>query len=84
MPILTGDEERTIALWQYLLDEGLYVNLIVPPGCPRDECVLRASCSAAHSPEQITRALEIFARAGSCTASPVASIPRGRLRESFV
>src|SRR6185369_16709061 len=47
VPILTGDEERTIALWQYLLNEGLYVNLIVPPGCPRDECVLRASCSAA-------------------------------------
>ena len=56
VPILTGDEERTIALWQYLLNEGLYVNLIVPPGCPRDECVLRASCSAAHSPEQLTRA----------------------------
>ncbi len=63
VPILTGDEERTIALWQELLAEGLYVNLIVPPGCPRDECVLRASCSAAHTREQITRALDIFARA---------------------
>ena len=52
VPILTGDEERTIALWQRLLAEGLYVNLIVPPGCPVDACVLRASCSAAHTPEQ--------------------------------
>ena len=82
VPILTGDEERTIALWQYLLNEGLYVNLIVPPGCPRDECVLRASCSAAHSPEHLTRALEIFARALS--QPPFAAIPRGRLRESVV
>ena len=82
VPILTGDEERTIALWQYLLNEGLYVNLIVPPGCRRDECVLRASCSAAHSPEHLTRAMEIFARALSQPA--FASIPRGRLRESFV
>ena len=64
MPILTGDEERTIALWQRLLSDGLYVNLIVPPGCPKDECVLRASCSAAHTPEQISRALDIFARVG--------------------
>src|SRR5437870_7009138 len=46
VPILIGDEERTIALWPGLLTAGLYVNLIVPPGCPKDDCVLRASCSA--------------------------------------
>jgi len=60
VPILTGDEARTIALWQQLLGEGLYVNVIVPPGCPVDECVLRVSCSAAHSADHITRALDIF------------------------
>jgi 8-amino-7-oxononanoate synthase len=65
VPILTGEEERTIALWQRLLHEGLYVNLIVPPGCPVDACVLRASCSAAHTPEQIARALDILGRVGS-------------------
>ena len=63
VPILTGDEERTVALWQGLLADGLYVNLIVPPGCPVDECVLRASCSAAHTSEQLARALSIFAHA---------------------
>ncbi len=65
VPIVTGDEERTIALWQRLLTEGLYVNLIVPPGCPVDECVLRASCSAAHTQEQLTRALGILGRVGA-------------------
>jgi 8-amino-7-oxononanoate synthase len=65
VPILTGDEARTIGLWQRLLNEGLYVNLIVPPGCPVDECVLRASCSAAHSPEHLTRALDILGRVGA-------------------
>jgi 8-amino-7-oxononanoate synthase len=65
VPILTGDEERTIALWQQLLAQGLYVNVIVPPGCPRDACVLRASCSAAHTPEHVSRALEIFGRVGA-------------------
>ena len=65
VPILTGDEERTIALWQSLLAAGVYVNLIVPPGCPKDSCVLRASCSAAHTSEQIDQALEIFARVGA-------------------
>jgi len=65
VPILTGDEARTIAIWQQLLREGLYVNLIAPPGCPVDECVLRASCSAAHTPEHLTRALDIFERVGT-------------------
>jgi len=65
VPILTGDEGRTMALWERLLHEGLYVNLIVPPGCPRDECVLRASCSAAHTADHISRALDIFARVGA-------------------
>ncbi len=65
VPIMTGDETRTIALWQRLLSEGLYVNLIVPPGCHQDQCVLRASCSAAHSPEHLTRALDILGRVGA-------------------
>jgi 8-amino-7-oxononanoate synthase len=65
VPILTGDEGRTIALWQALLAQGLYVNVIVPPGCAKDECVLRASCSAAHTAGQISRAIEILARAGA-------------------
>ncbi len=63
VPIFTGDEMRTIALWQELLAEGLYVNLIVPPGCSRDDCLLRASCSAAHTPQQIDKALDILERA---------------------
>jgi 8-amino-7-oxononanoate synthase len=65
VPILTGDEERTVALWDRLLASGLYVNVILPPGCPKDDCVLRASCSAAHTSEQIQRALDAFARAGA-------------------
>ena len=64
VPIFTGEEDRTIALWQDLLSSGLYVNLIVPPGCSQDNCLLRASCSAAHSIEQITRALDVFERVG--------------------
>ncbi len=65
VPILIGEEDRTVALWNRLLAEGLYVNVIVPPGCPQDDCVLRASCSAAHTPEHIARALDVFARVGA-------------------
>jgi 8-amino-7-oxononanoate synthase len=65
VPVLIGDENRTIALWQRLMAEGVYVNLIVPPGCPKDQCVLRASCSAAHTEAQILHALDAFARVGA-------------------
>jgi 7-keto-8-aminopelargonate synthetase-like enzyme len=41
------------------------VNVIVPPGCPKDQCVLRASCSAAHTPEHVSRAIEVLALAGA-------------------
>ena len=76
VPILTGDEQRTVALWQQLVTEGLYVNVILPPGCPQDGCVLRASCSAAHTTEQVSRALEIFARVGAETGTVPAAVAR--------
>ncbi|HEY7292863.1 MAG TPA: pyridoxal phosphate-dependent aminotransferase family protein [Vicinamibacterales bacterium] len=67
VPIRTGDEDRTVALWNRLLMAGLYVNVIVPPGCPAHDCVLRASCSAAHTPDQVARALAILAHVGAET-----------------
>ena len=76
VPILIGDEQRTVALWQQLVTEGLYVNVILPPGCPQDGCVLRASCSAAHTTEQVSRALEIFARVGAETGTVLAAVAR--------
>ena len=65
VPIFTGDEEVTIKFWQELLEAGLYVNIVVPPGCSHDQCLLRASCSAAHTDEQIDRALELLSAVGS-------------------
>lgn len=55
------DEITTIALWNELLKAGVYVNLAVPPGTPNSACLLRCSVSAAHTPEEISRIIEIFA-----------------------
>ena len=59
-----GAAERTVELWQALLEAGLYVNIVLPPGCPPDACLLRTSYSAAHTSEHIDRALAIFERVG--------------------
>jgi 8-amino-7-oxononanoate synthase len=74
VPILIGDAFQTIALWQALLDAGLYVNIVLPPGCPMDQCLLRTSYSAAHTEAQIDEALGIFADVGR----QLGVIPQGR------
>jgi 8-amino-7-oxononanoate synthase len=59
-----GSAERTVAMWRGLLEAGLYVNIVLPPACRPDACLLRSSYSAAHTPEQIDGALELFKRVG--------------------
>jgi 8-amino-7-oxononanoate synthase len=75
VPVFTGDERQTVALWRGLLSEGLYVNLIVPPGCPSGQCVLRASCSAGHSEKQVDQALDSFDRVADMAPPPKLSDP---------
>jgi len=64
VPLYIGAADRTIAFWRALLDAGLYVNIVLPPGCKPDACLLRTSYSAAHTTAQLDRALAIFASVG--------------------
>ena len=57
-----GNELAAITFWQRLLEAGIYVNIMLPPACPPDACLLRASCSAAHTAEQIDRAAAVISR----------------------
>jgi|GEM_PF-5657 len=56
-------DSREVALtyWQGLLDRGVYVNLMLPPATPNNQCLVRASLSAAHTPEQIDHIIDAFA-----------------------
>ena len=47
--------------WQMLLDAGVYVNLVVPPGAPKNLSILRCSLSAAHTPAQISKIIDAYA-----------------------
>jgi 8-amino-7-oxononanoate synthase len=75
VPIATGSEERTVAFWRALLENGLYVNIVLPPGCRPDECLLRTSYSAAHTIEELDRAIAILEETGRALGviSPAAS-----------
>lgn len=62
IPIYTYDMHRTFAITRMLLDEGVYVNPVLPPAVPADQCMLRTSYMATHTFEQMDEAAAIIAR----------------------
>ncbi len=64
VPIVVGTPERAVAMWQALLAQGVYVNLVLPPACRAEACLLRTSYSSAHSAAEIDRALAVFTHVG--------------------
>ena len=62
--VIMPDLERGAAMWEALLNEGLYVNLARPPATPANMTLLRCSLCAEHSEEEVGQILEIFEKAG--------------------
>ena len=54
------DKAEAFAIWNGLLERGVYVNLVLPPATPDGKCLLRSSVSAGHTPEQMDRICEAF------------------------
>jgi 8-amino-7-oxononanoate synthase len=48
------------AMWNQLLDHGVYVNMAIPPGTPGGLCLLRCSVSAAHTTYDIDEIIALF------------------------
>src|SRR6185312_9905165 len=51
------DPARAALFWNRLIDEGIYVNLALPPATPGSLSLIRSSVSSAHSDVQIDRAI---------------------------
>ena len=56
------DERSAVWAWNRLLENGVYVNLALPPGTPNAVCLLRCSVSAAHTPAQIDEVCRRFTK----------------------
>jgi glycine C-acetyltransferase/8-amino-7-oxononanoate synthase len=65
--VIMPDLERGAAMWEALLNEGLYVNLARPPATPAGMTLLRCSLCAEHTAEQVQTIIGMFARAGQAT-----------------
>jgi len=60
-PVIVGKTEDALALAEGLREKGLLVPAIRPPTVPAGSARLRVSFSAAHSPEQVDRLLDVLA-----------------------
>ena len=58
--VILDDQAQAVAMWQALLESGVYVNMARPPATPAGTFLLRCSLCAEHSAEQIDTVLERF------------------------
>ena len=64
IPVMLGDAQVATKMADALLHEGVYVIGFSYPVVPKGRARIRTQMSAAHTPEQIGRAVEAFARTG--------------------
>ncbi|MDQ6916305.1 MAG: glycine C-acetyltransferase [Pseudomonadota bacterium] len=64
IPVMLGDAQLATRAADALLEEGVYVIGFSYPVVPKGKARLRTQMSAAHTPEQIDRAVSAFAKAG--------------------
>ncbi len=62
--VIMPDLEKGAAMWEALLEGGLYVNLARPPATPANMTLLRCSLCAEHSDTEVGEILAIFEKAG--------------------
>src|SRR5579875_902248 len=64
IPVMLGDAQLASRMADALLEEGVYVIGFSYPVVPKGRARIRTQMSAAHTAEQIDRAVEAFARVG--------------------
>ena len=63
LPLIVGDADACMKFSEYLFSRGVFAQGIRPPTVPPATSRLRITLMAVHTPEQIERALAIFAEA---------------------
>jgi len=64
IPVMLGDAQLASNMADALLDEGVYVIGFSYPVVPKGRARIRTQMSAAHTPEQVDRAVDAVARVG--------------------
>ena len=64
VPIIIGDDMRTLLVWKRLFELGVFVNPVIAPAVPEGQQLLRTSYMATHTDAQMERVLEIYEQVG--------------------
>ncbi len=62
VPIFTYEFERTLRIAKRLYDDGVYVNTVLTPAVPPNECLLRTSYMATHTDAILDEAMDVIAK----------------------
>lgn len=62
--VVMPDQATAVAMWNILLQRGIYLNLAIPPATPDNRSLLRSSVSASHTRQQIETVLTAFEQLG--------------------
>jgi 8-amino-7-oxononanoate synthase len=63
VPVLCGTDEKAFQMTRESHAEGVFVLPVVSPAVPEGQSRLRSTVTAAHQPEEIEHAMDVFARA---------------------
>jgi len=58
IPLFIRDDIKALMLTQILLTEGVFVNPVVSPAVPKEDCLIRYSLMATHTKEQVEISIE--------------------------
>ena len=64
VPCILDDSETAFKMAFMLQDEGVFVNVAVPPAVPNGKALIRTSYMATHTDEHLDVVLEAFAKVG--------------------
>ena len=64
IPVVVGDMRTCFEFWKDLLEEGVFVNAVVPPAVPAGQALMRTSYMATHSDDELHQILDAFRKIG--------------------
>lgn len=63
IPLFIRDDIKALLLTQKLLADGVFVNPVVSPAVPKEDCLIRYSLMATHTKEQVEISIEKITKA---------------------
>jgi len=65
VPVLVGgSDEVALTMWRRLYDEGVFVNVFIPPGVPQGRQMMRTSYMSTHKEEHLDYIIDTFKKVG--------------------